>query len=639
MTIDTTPQGSTRARSLAGVLAGVVGVAAVAGGGVWVTRSFLAQGPQPAEALPADTFAYAAIDTDPGGEQKLEAARLLRKFPDAHKALGGDGDLRRQVFEFLTEDAACKASYADVEPWLGTRAAIALVDVDDPKPVLVLGVEGDEGLEQGLDALGTCLGKRSGHAVSGSWAVVAESDAVARRVVADTAKGSLAEATSFRDWTGKAGGAGLVTVYAGPTAGSALVGFAEKHPEAGFVVPSLLGQGDPLGSILSALPLFGVMASAVEPISGPAGVAGGADEGDVAWEEGRFPGEPEPLTPAESKRLETMSPEEIDAFFAKRYGTSLPTEVMSDEDFDDLPPEQRERMLEEDQAELEEELGAMPAEDFAEEDFAEEDFFPKLPAETTDALRDFGGLGGSLRFEDGTLQLKVVADHLGVGAMRLTGGADAGRLLDGLPPGVAAASGGGLADGWVDAVMESFFAGTFGPTDDDSMAREFERSTGLDLPGDLETLGGRGVAFVAGPGFDPDELFDGKGTVPVAAVLHGDGDAIVRVLARIEAKRHDGPRRLLWKQDGDRVVVGIDQDFVDHVARGSGLAGSPAFRKVLPDADTAASATFIDFDAQDWLVHLVGKHDRPSVEQLDSVGFARTVTGGDDVIRVRLATD
>lgn len=588
------PRGSASPRRVTGLVAGVLGVAAVAGGGVWVTQSFLAQGPQPADALPAGTLAYVAVDTDPGGEQKLEAARTLRKFPTAHQAVGGGGDLRRQIFELITEEISCDASYADVEPWLGTRAAFALVDAEVPQPVLVLGVDGDEGLEKGLDALASCFGSRSGHAVAGSWAVIATSDAAAEKVVEDAAKASLTDEQAFRDRTAKAGGAGLVTLYVGPTAGRALVGFTEKHPEAAFAVPAMLGQGDPLGSLLTSIPMLGMMSMEMESVAEPE--MGPGIHGESEWDG------PAPLPEAEFERLDEMTPEELEAYVEEHQGAAVPDGEMWDEE-------------------------------------SEESFAPKIPAEMADALRGFDGLGGSLRFEDGTLQLKIVADHLDIGAMRVTDGADAGRLLDALPRGMAAAAGGGLADGWVDAAMGDFFGGMFMEAGDDSLDREFERSTGLDVPRDLETLGGSGVAFVAGPGFDPEVLFDGDGATPVAAVLHGDGAGIVSVLRKIEAKQGADVARLVWKQHGDRVVVGVDRAFVEEVAAGSGLAGSAAFEKVLPDADRAASATFVDFDAGDWLARLVSKRDRASVEPLDSVGFSRTLDGGEQLIRVRLATD
>src|SRR5213080_3519114 len=38
----------------------------------WAVLSFFRQGAQPAEALPASTIAYASVDLDPSGSQKID---------------------------------------------------------------------------------------------------------------------------------------------------------------------------------------------------------------------------------------------------------------------------------------------------------------------------------------------------------------------------------------------------------------------------------------------------------------------------------------------------------------------------------------------------------------------------------------
>jgi len=45
--------------------------AVVVAGGAWAATSFFATGSQPAEALPDSTVAYASIDLDPSGGQKI----------------------------------------------------------------------------------------------------------------------------------------------------------------------------------------------------------------------------------------------------------------------------------------------------------------------------------------------------------------------------------------------------------------------------------------------------------------------------------------------------------------------------------------------------------------------------------------
>ncbi len=121
----------------------VVGLALV-GGGVWAAMSFFSTGAQPAEALPAGTIGYASIDLDPSGGQKIEAFRMIQKFPAIEKELDGldaDDDLLAKAFEDLEEE--CDLTYEDdVKPWLGYRFAVAAVDLGDdlPAPVGVVQV-------------------------------------------------------------------------------------------------------------------------------------------------------------------------------------------------------------------------------------------------------------------------------------------------------------------------------------------------------------------------------------------------------------------------------------------------------------------------------------------------------------------
>ena len=72
-----------------------------------------------------------------------------------------------------------------------------------------------------------------GWAISGDWAVIAESDDVADDVVKATEKGSLADDEDFQHWTEEAGDAGVVTLYAGPEAGDYLA----EHTEDMFGFP------------------------------------------------------------------------------------------------------------------------------------------------------------------------------------------------------------------------------------------------------------------------------------------------------------------------------------------------------------------------------------------------------------------
>ena len=206
----------------------IVAGGAVVAGGAWAATSFFSTGSQPAEALPASTVAYFSVDLDPSGGQKIEAIKTLRKFPGFTDKvdLQTDDDLRERFFEEVTSSGECEGlDYdADVKPWLGSRAAMAVVDLgeDEPTPVGVVQTTDSGKAEDGLSALvDACGGGEAaggdvgGWVVDGDWIVVAETPEIAQKVV-DAADGStLAGNASFEEWTGEAGDDGFMSMYVG----------------------------------------------------------------------------------------------------------------------------------------------------------------------------------------------------------------------------------------------------------------------------------------------------------------------------------------------------------------------------------------------------------------------------------------
>lgn len=213
--------------AMAGVL--VLGLGAV---GAWAAFSFFRTGPQPAEALPASTLAYASVDLDPSGEQKIAAVRLLRKFPAIRDEIGLDStdDLRRVIFEEIQQDtgACADLDYAtDVEPWLGDRMAVAAVDTgaDEPTAVAVLQVSDESAADDALGVISDCAGSGDnavGWAVTDGWALLAETSAVAQQVADDAASASLADDDEFRSWGDKVGDPGIINLYASAELGPVL---------------------------------------------------------------------------------------------------------------------------------------------------------------------------------------------------------------------------------------------------------------------------------------------------------------------------------------------------------------------------------------------------------------------------------
>ena len=210
---------------------------AVVAGGAWAATSFFATGTQPAEALPGSTIAYASVDLDPAGGQKIAAITTLRKFPAFTDEidLDADEDLRKRFFEEITKSGECEGlDYAsDVQPWLGSRAAMAAVDLgeDLPAPVGVIQVTDSGEAEDGVATLvETCggtagegdSGEIGGWVIAGDWMVLAETEEIAQQVV-DAAEGdSLAGDASFEKWTGEAGDDGFMSFYVAKAAGQYL---------------------------------------------------------------------------------------------------------------------------------------------------------------------------------------------------------------------------------------------------------------------------------------------------------------------------------------------------------------------------------------------------------------------------------
>jgi hypothetical protein len=237
-----------------GGLLGAGGLAALG----YAAVGFLATGPQPAQALPATTVAYASVDLDPSGEQKLEALRTLNRFP-AFRDLGvhATDDIRRRLVEELHCDGA---SYdADFAPWLGDRMAVALLpgsggpDGSGPAvdTVVVLELTDAAAFERAFGPLATtCGGGTELHyALDGDWALLSESQAVADAAALSAGHHSLADDATYRRWTAAAGSPGIATFYLAPVAGEMLAdsmgrlsdegGASSGVPSAGLAQPGI----------------------------------------------------------------------------------------------------------------------------------------------------------------------------------------------------------------------------------------------------------------------------------------------------------------------------------------------------------------------------------------------------------------
>jgi hypothetical protein len=499
------------------VVGGGVVALALVGGGVWAWSSFFSQGAQPAEALPASTLGYVAVDLDPPGEQKLEAVELLNRFPSFEDEvdLSTDDDIKKKIFEAAQAEGACEdVDYDDeIEPWLGDRAAVAWVGLGsaEPAPVMVVQIKDQDAAEDGIATLVEC-GEQAeggedelgGYAFSGDWVVLAETEEIAQDVVDAAGDEPLSEDGTYTDLVDAAGDPGVMTMYASP------------------------------------------------------------DAGDVLW--------------------------------------------------DSMGPQM---------------MGEMPMED----------------DELEQGMKDFPGLAGTLRFDDGSVQLEMASGQLPDDLGTAIGTDAADETISTLPATSSVALGFAFREGWGDELLEQlrpYVEDSSGMTLEDALA-EAEAATGLTLPDDLETLTGESFALALDGEFDPEAVeSEGPGSLPVGAKIQGDAEAIEEVLDKIrQAIGPEGAEFLQSSSDGDTVVVGPDAAYLEKLAEDGGLGDEESFEGVVDEAEDASAIYYVDFDAP-WLTDLVESFGDEEVsrnlEPLGALGFSTWVDDEQGHLLIELST-
>ncbi len=231
------PGGSRGSGKRRGIIAGAgVAALAVVGGGAWAATSFFSTGDQAAQALPADTIGYLSVDLDPNGSQKIAALGTLNEFPafEDEVGLSGTDDLRKEIATYLLDQSDCDVDYAaDIEPWLGSRFAIAAVDTggETPSPVAVVQVGDEAAADEGLTALAGCDdANETAWAINDGWAVISDSQDSADSIASDASDASLADDADFQRWTAETGDAGIATGYVSADLASVLADQGDVPP-------------------------------------------------------------------------------------------------------------------------------------------------------------------------------------------------------------------------------------------------------------------------------------------------------------------------------------------------------------------------------------------------------------------------
>jgi hypothetical protein len=512
---------------------GVIGLLAL-GAGAWAATSFFQQGEQPAAALPSTTIAYASVDLDPSGSQKIDAFRTLNKFPAFKDKVGihSVDDVRQKLGDELIKSLGCDGLTFDhdIDPWLGNRAAVAAVDVGkaSPEPISVVQVTDDGKAEDALKKLVTCSGSQGDvfYDVHDGWAVFAGSQQAADQVVSDTDHASLADDDTYQKWTKAAGDSGVVSFYAAPAAGDYLA-----HQ---------------LGDLENNLGGLGLV--------------------------------PDPTQLGTSGSFATTS----------AYHSSLTTDTSG----------------------------------------------------LDRALKDFQGAAATIRFTGDGLELATVSDpSLSQSSLASDQG---GAVVQNLPDDTAAAIGIGLESGWLTSFADRIAQYT-GDGSGDQLLHQLGRESGLDLPGDVETLLGSSTAISIGKDFDYEAAAmsdDGSG-VPVAVTVKGDPAAIDKVLGKIRATT-PGTSAIDSDTSGDLVAIGPTPAYRQEVLAGGHLGDTEAFRGVVPDAGDAGVVVFVDVDALDQVMAQLATGDQEVVDNLaplKALGFSSWMDGDVARMSLKVSTD
>jgi hypothetical protein len=256
------------------------------------------------------------------------------------------------------------------------------------------------------------------------------------------------------------------------------------------------------------------------------------------------------------------------------------------------------------------------------------------------ALDGFKGLGGTVRFVDGGMELALA----GGGIQQLKSTATVGAQIGDLPADTAIALGFGVDKDFAQRMLDQMVK----PGDP---LTDIEQDTGLDLPGDLQTLLGTAVTASLG-GDAPASLDDVKGVedVPAGVVIHGDADGITRVITKIEDRlgMHLSDVPIVVQASGDRVALATSKEYADDLLGAGRLGAQDNFRSAVPDADRTTGVLYLDFDSKwrDSLVRLATEDDSASGAEADantaplrSLGVSTWQDGEVSHALVKLSTD
>lgn len=264
----------------------------------------------------------------------------------------------------------------------------------------------------------------------------------------------------------------------------------------------------------------------------------------------------------------------------------------------------------------------------------------------SDALADFKGMAGALRFADGGMELEMAAE----GGQDYVGRGNLGEAITGLPDDTAVAMAFTVPDNFAKLMMsriEDAFGG-----EADGLVAQAEAQTGLSFPEDLQTLLGDAVVLALG-GDAPADLAatSGPADLPVGLKIIGNPDKIKAVIAKAEER---AGQRLsdagVVQEAGDGAYIAASNSkFAAELEKGGRLGDEPAFKKVVPGGGDSSFAIFVNFESawRDSILTLVKQQVgqqaadeiKANIAPLEAFGISGWVDGKVSHAIVKLTTD
>lgn len=262
-----------------------------------------------------------------------------------------------------------------------------------------------------------------------------------------------------------------------------------------------------------------------------------------------------------------------------------------------------------------------------------------------DALKNFKGAAGTLKFSDGGMELVVAADS---GEQKL--GKPVGSVVDNLPSDTALVLAMSFPKDFGSTLLDQAKA-QLGEAEVKEFLDDARTQAGLDLPGDAEDLLGEAVTLsVGGDAPSSAEAFDNPTKLPIGLALHGDPEKSEAVLHKLEKalgmSLSDIP--VETKKSGDALLLSTSPDYLKQLQKKGSLGDNDVFTKAVPDADHAGVVFFTVID-EDWrkaIVDLAGSDlsDSDTQQLADNLkpfqafGLSSTVKDGVSRFQLRITT-